>query len=55
MYDGDMVIVLDQNFQVSWVWDSFNWLNTGRLGTDGEGPATGCTPTPSVGRPQTGT
>ena len=33
-----MVLVLDQNFQVAWVWDSFNWLNTSRLGTDGEGP-----------------
>ena len=29
-----MVIVLDQNFQVSWVWNSFSWLNTNRLGTD---------------------
>ena len=33
-----MVLVLDQNFQVAWVWNSFNWLNTNRLGTDGEGP-----------------
>ena len=31
---GDMVIVLDQNFQVAWVWNAFNWLNTNRLGTD---------------------
>ncbi len=30
---GDMVLVLDQNFQVSWVWNSFRWLNTNRLGT----------------------
>ena len=29
-----MVIVLDQNFQVSWVWNAFRWLNTNRLGTD---------------------
>jgi arylsulfate sulfotransferase len=33
-FTGDMVIVLDQNFQVSWVWNSFKWLNTNRLGTD---------------------
>ena len=32
-FTGDMVIVLDQNFQVSWVWNSFQWLNTNRLGT----------------------
>ena len=31
---GDMVIVLDQNFQPVWVWNSFRWLNTNRLGTD---------------------
>jgi hypothetical protein len=31
---GNMVIVLDQNFQPVWVWNSFNWLNTNRLGTD---------------------
>ncbi len=37
-FTGDMVLVLDQNFQVSWVWNSFNWLKTSRLGTDGEGP-----------------
>ena len=35
---GDMVLVLDQNFQVAWVWNSFNWLNTNRLGTDHRGP-----------------
>ena len=33
-FTGDLVIVLDQNFQVSWVWNSFKWLNTNRLGTD---------------------
>jgi hypothetical protein len=37
-YDGDMVLVLDRNFQVAWVWDRFQWLDTSRLGTDGEGP-----------------
>ena len=31
---GDLVIVLDQNFQPVWVWNSFRWLNTNRLGTD---------------------
>ena len=33
-----MVIVLDQNFQVAWVWDPFAWLDTNRLPTLGEGP-----------------
>jgi arylsulfate sulfotransferase len=33
-FTGNMVIVLDQNFQVSWVWNSFQWLNTNRLGND---------------------
>ena len=37
-YVGDMVLVLDQNFQVAWVWDSFAWLDTTRLPTLGEGP-----------------
>jgi arylsulfate sulfotransferase len=31
---GDLVIVLDQNFQPVWVWNGFRWLNTNRLGTD---------------------
>ncbi len=31
---GDMVIVLNQNFQPVWVWNAFHWLNTNRLGTD---------------------
>jgi hypothetical protein len=39
-YIGDMVIVLNQNFQVAWVWDPFkSSLSTSRLGTDGEGPS----------------
>jgi arylsulfate sulfotransferase len=37
-YVGDMVLVLDPNFQVTWVWDAFNWLNVHRLPTLGEGP-----------------
>ena len=37
-YNGDMVLVLDQNFQVAWAWDAFNWLDTSRLATMGEGP-----------------
>jgi len=37
-YVGDMVIVLDKNFQVSWVWNAFDWLSTSRLPTNGEGP-----------------
>ncbi len=38
VYNGDMVLVLDQNFQVVWVWNPFNWLNVHRLPTLGEGP-----------------
>ncbi len=37
-YSGDMVIILDQNFQVEWTWDSFDWLDTDRLRPLGEGP-----------------
>jgi hypothetical protein len=37
-YNGDMVVVLDKNFQVVWVWDAINWLPTSRLPTLGEGP-----------------
>ncbi len=37
-FNGDMVLVLNQNFQVSWVWNSFHWLNTNRLGTDDRDP-----------------
>jgi arylsulfate sulfotransferase len=39
LYKGDMVLILDQNFQVAWVWDPFNWLNVHRLPTLGEGPS----------------
>ncbi len=37
-YAGDMVLILDQNFQVVWTWDPFTWLDTNRLPTQGEGP-----------------
>jgi arylsulfate sulfotransferase len=33
-FTGNMVLVLNQSFQVSWVWNAFNWLNTNRLGSD---------------------
>ncbi len=52
-YSGDMVLVLNQNLQVAWVWDAFNWLDTSRLPPDGAARPTGCTPTPSTGRPRT--
>src|SRR5262249_6065477 len=38
-YEGDMVLVLNQNLQVNWVWDPFQWLDTNRLPTLGEGPS----------------
>jgi hypothetical protein len=37
-YQGDMVLVLDSNFQVAWAWDPFRWLDTNRLPVLGEGP-----------------
>jgi arylsulfate sulfotransferase len=30
---GDTILVLDQNLQVTWVWDAFNYLNTSRMAT----------------------
>ena len=33
-YEGQQVIVLNQNFQVVWDWDGFNWLSTSRLPTN---------------------
>jgi hypothetical protein len=35
-YDGDMVIVLDRDFQVTWTWDAFNYLDVhrGPIGED---------------------
>jgi arylsulfate sulfotransferase len=39
LYNGDMVVVLNQNFQVAWVWDAFNYLNIHRLPILGQGPS----------------
>ncbi len=39
MYTGDMVVVLNQNFQVAWAWNGFDWLDTNRLPPDGAGPS----------------
>jgi hypothetical protein len=36
-YQGDMVLVLDENFQVSWAWDAFDYLDVNRGPTLGEG------------------
>jgi arylsulfate sulfotransferase len=36
---GDMVLVLDQNWQPVWVWNAFNRLSTSRLGTDDPVPS----------------
>jgi arylsulfate sulfotransferase len=33
-FTGDMVIVLNQNFQVAWTWNAFKWLNTNRVVRD---------------------
>ncbi len=38
-YTGTLVIVLNPNFRVSWVWNSFHWLNTNRLGPPGGTPS----------------
>src|SRR5262249_44984397 len=40
-YVGEMVLVLDQDFQVKWVWDAFDHLDVNRgpvLGEGAEGP-----------------
>jgi hypothetical protein len=37
-YNGDMVVVLNKNFRVVWVWNAFDWLDTSRLPPLGEGP-----------------
>jgi arylsulfate sulfotransferase len=44
---GDMVLVLDQNLQVQWAWDTFDHLDTSRLATMNETctvTAGGCPP-----------
>ncbi len=42
---GDIVLVLDQDLQVKWVWDAFDHLDTHRLATMGETcPSVGCGP-----------
>lgn len=38
LYNGDMILVLDQNFQLAWAWDPFRWLDPKRLPTAGELP-----------------
>jgi arylsulfate sulfotransferase len=40
---GDMVIDLDENFQVAWTWNAFNYLNTSRMAVLGEKYAGDCT------------
>jgi hypothetical protein len=41
IYVADLVVVLDQNFQVAWTWNPFNFLDVNRLptlgDTDGQG------------------
>src|SRR5699024_6138158 len=36
-YLGDLVLVLDRNFQLAWLWDSFATLDPSYLPTQGEG------------------
>jgi hypothetical protein len=36
VYVADMVLVLDQNFQVAWTWNPFNFLDVHRLPTLGD-------------------
>ncbi len=40
---GDMVIDLDENFQVAWTWNAFDYLNTSRMAVLGEKYAGDCT------------
>jgi hypothetical protein len=35
-YIGNMIVVLDQNFQVTWAWDAFDYLDVNRGPTLGE-------------------
>ena len=44
---GDMIVVMDSNWQVVWYWDAFEWLNTNQAGILGETCAAnqaGCPP-----------
>jgi hypothetical protein len=54
-YIGEMVVVLDQNFQVTWAWDAFDYLDVNRGPTLGEtvlpgvvGPASAVPRLPAV-------
>ena len=54
-YIGDMVVVLDQNFRVTWAWDAFDYLDVNRGPTLGEtvlpgvvGPASAVPRLPAV-------
>ena len=42
---GDMIVVLDRDLQLKWVWDAFDHLDTSRQATLGEAcPGSGCPP-----------
>lgn len=42
---GDMIVVLDQDLQLKWVWDAFDHLDPHRMATLGETcPSSGCGP-----------
>jgi arylsulfate sulfotransferase len=54
-YIGDMIVVLDQSFQVTWAWDAFDYLDVNRGPTLGElvqpgvvGPASAVPTLPAV-------
>jgi hypothetical protein len=54
-YIGEMIVVLDQNFQVTWAWDAFDYLDVNRGPTLGElvlpgvvGPASAVPRLPAV-------
>jgi hypothetical protein len=52
-YVGDMIVVLDKNFQVTWAWDAFDYLDVNRGPTLGEtatpgGPASAVPRLPAV-------
>jgi hypothetical protein len=42
-YVGDMIVVLDQNLQVTWAWDAFDYLDVNRGPVLGEMLEPGCT------------